>query len=819
VSKNERNWLERAIDRRTVLKGMGAATALGGVNAASLVRAQADPGLPNYESFSKISTSHWCSFTGHVKGGRLTHVTPLDFDPEPSPIIQGLSDLVYSPSRVKYPMIRKGFYENRGNSDTTKRGAEPFVRVSWDEALDIVADEVKRVSGTFGNESIYAGSYGWQSAGRFNSAGASLQRFMNLAGGFVDDKGNYSWEVRPVIMPYVIGASSPESTYWPAIIDNSTLIVAFGLAGIKNNEMNRGGVNHNATHIKALKDKGTPVVSFNPTQLDFDIVLGTERKAIRPNTDTALMLALMHTLYTEGLHDQDFIDSYTYGFEKFLPYLTGESDGQPKSAEWAEGITEVEADFIRQLARRMANNRTMILTGASLQRADHGEQPEWAIVALASMLGQIGLPGGGFMFPAVLAYAVPRGTAPSLGGLSSGSKPIDKFIPISRWAEAFRNPGMEIDYDGQKLTYPDIRLVYWAGGNPFHHHQDTNRLIEAWRKPETIIVNEYAWTATAKHADIVLPATTTLERNDIHDARDKRYIFAMPKFVDPIFEARSDFEIFTGLAERMGFAEQYTEGKDEMTWIREFYDGARERAAAAAPSGMPEEQQMPDFDTFWENGYVEFPLAEGSGQVYGYKAFREDPALNPVGTPSGRIQFYSEELAGYDYDDCPPHVSWIEPTEWLGSEKAQQFPLHVLANHPKYRLHSQLANTYLRHLHQVADREEVWINPADAEARGIRNGDVVRLFNDRGQALAGAVVTDYTRPGVLKLSEGGWYDPMEPGVIGTLDKHGNINTLAMDKGSSKLAQGNPGHTMLVELEKWEEEVPLVTAFVPPPGAW
>ncbi len=803
------SWWSRNLERRVVLKGMGVAAALGTVASNPLARAQDIIGV-NLDAFDKVSTSHWSGFVGHVRGGRLTHVTPVPQDPDPTPMIQGLPDLLYSTNRVKYPMIRKGFYQDRHNSDPTKRGAEPFVRVSWDEALDIVAEQIQRVQGSYGNEAIYAGSYGWQSAGAFHGASTALHRFLGLVGGYVDLKGNYSWEIRPIIMPYVIGASTPDTTTWPTIIDNSTLVVAFGLAGIKNNEMNRGGVNYNADYIRALKAKGTPVVSINPIHEQFDEFLGTERHAIRPNTDTALMLGLMHTLYSEKLHDQAFLDTYTQGFDKFLPYLTGDSDGQPKSAEWAAAITEIDADTIRQLARRMADNRTIILTGASLQRADHGEQPEWAIVALASMLGQVGQPGGGFMFPAVLAYAVPRGVAPAVPGLPAGKNPVDTYVPVSRFADAFRNPGKTVTYNGSTVTYPDVKLVYWAGGNPFHHQMNTNAVLEAWQKPEVTIVNEYSWTATAKHADIVLPATTTMERNDIQLGRDSRFIFAMPKFVDPLFEARDDFQIFEALAERFGVADQFTEGKSEMDWIRQFYDVAREQGNARGLG-------MPDFDTFWEQGYLEFDLDPAQMTKTGYADFRADPALNPIGTPSGKIEIYSEQLASYALDDCSAHPSWIEPTEWLGSAMTQQYPFHVLASHPKYRLHSQLANTYLRHLYEIGEREPVWINPQDAEKLGIQTGDIVRVFNDRGQLLAGAYVTDWIRTGVLKISEGGWYDPQEPGVVGTLDKHGSYNTIGLDKPASQLSQANCGDTTLAQIEKFTGAVPRVTAWDPPAG--
>ncbi len=792
--------------RRSFLKGAASAGIF--LSVSPLLAQGQVPSLANLETYTKFTSSHWGAFEAVVEGGRLTQANPFSKNPNPSPVIQGLPDLLYSPNRVKYPMIREGFYKNRHFSDTTGRGADSFVRVSWEEALDIVAEELERVKGQYGNEAIYGGSYGWNSAGRLHGRFPNrlVHRFLNLFGGYVDDRNTYSGPVEPVIMPYVVGSRGVQTTVWPNIVENTTLLVTFGYAGLTINQVGKTE-DEVPTWINELKNKGVPVVSFNPVREDFDEFIGTEWKPLRPNTDTALILGFAHVLYNENLYNQDFIDKYTVGFDKFVQYLNGETDGQPKTPEWAASISEVDADTIRTLARRMAENRTLLWGGYSLQRQDHGEQPEWALVTLAAMLGQIGLPGGGVHLGYPANKGVPRGSAPFVPTITEGDNPIDKFVPVNMWVDLLLNPGKTIDYDGGKITYPDIKLTYWIGGNPFHHAHDTNRVLQAWRNPEVHIVQEHSWTATAKHADIVLPATTTMERNDIEGS--DRNIIAMQKVVDPLFESRNDFDIFAGLAKRLGFEEQFTEGKAEMDWIQQFYNVARTQAQA---NGV----NIPDFDAFWDQGFVEFDVPEEANNFVAYADFRADPGANPLGTASGKIEIYSETIASYNYNDVPPHASWVEPFEWLGSDKANVYPLHVVTSHPKYRLHSQMNNTWIRTLYEVNEREPIWVNPQDAEARGIEDGDIVRVFNDRGQVLAGVVVTDRVRAGVVQLREGGWYDPEEPGKVGTLCKHGNVNMVTSDEGSSKLAQGNPSNTLLVQIEKYDGR-PHITAFEPGKG--
>ncbi len=756
-------------------------------------------------------SSHWGAFRAVVRGGRLEAAAPFEKDPHPSPILNSIPEAVYAESRVSRPMIRAGWLENGPTGRSGRRGAEPFVPVSWEKALDLVAGEIRRVREAHGNEAIFAGSYGWSSAGRFHHAKTQLHRFMNTVGGFTTQKHTYSHAAGSAILPHILGDSSciNGGSTWDGLVESTDLIVMFGGIPLKNMQVTSGGPGEHTAEVwlRRAKEKGVAFVNIAPLRDDASDILDAEWLRPRPNTDTALMLGLAHTLAAEGLHDRGFLDQYCEGYAKFEDYLMGRSDGRPKDAAWAAGITEIGADKIRELARRMASGRTMILTAWSLQRGDHGEQPFWMTVTLAAMLGQIGLPGGGFGFGygSMAGIGNPRRRIPS-PALSAGRNPLDSFIPVARIADMLLYPGVKYDYDGEERVYPDIRLVYWCGGNPFHHHQDLNRLVRAWQTPETIIVHEPWWTATARHADIVLPATTTVERNDVGSSSKDRFILAMKKTIEPVGEARNDFDIFSDLAGHLGTREAFTEGRGEMAWVRHLYDAAREQAAELLV-------EYPDFDAFWEEGHVEIPPPD---EPYVMLAdFRADPAGRGLNTPSGKIEIFSRTIDGFGYDDCPGHPAWLEPAEWLGGEEAARHPLHMISNQPAVRLHSQMDPAGVSRESKIQGREPVKIHPADAARRGILEGDIVRIFNDRGAALAGAVLTDGIRPGVVQLATGAWYDPLTPGEPGGLDRHGNPNVLTLDKGTSKLGQGPAAHSVLVDIERYEGEPPEITVFREP----
>ena len=368
------------------------------------------------------------------------------------------------------------------------------------------------------------------------------------------------------------------------------------------------------------------------------------------------------------------------------------------------------------------------------------------------------------------------------------------------------HPGELFDYDGRQHTYADIRAVYWAGGNPFHHHQDLNRLRRALGRPDTVIVHEPYWTPMARHSDLVLPATTSLEREDIGSGRSDARIIAMHQVVTPVGGARNDHDILAALARRLGFEDAFTEGRDERAWLEHLYE-----RAALSLRGMGVD--APNFADFWEHGSIAVPDSDEDRTLF--DEFRADPEAHRLRTPSGRIELFSETIDAFGYPDCPGHPTWLEGDEWLGSPRAEQFPLALVANNPATRLHSQLDHGAYSQASKVQGREPLRMHAADAAARGVRDGEIVRVYNDRGSCLAGLVVSDAVRTGVVQLSTGAWFDPDDARAEQAMCVHGNPNVITKDVGTSALSQGCSGQHALVEIERWDGAVPPVRAFEPP----
>ncbi len=757
--------------------------------------------------------THWGTYRVRMSEGRPAELEGFEQDPAPSPIARSMIGALDDPTRIEKPMIRASFLEKGHRATGAGRGAEPFVAVDWPEAIAIAASELDRVRKEHGNGAIFGGSYGWASAGRFHHAQSQIHRFLNAIGGYTRSVGNYSYAAADAIVPHVVGDRRglvTDHTSWPVIIRHARMLVMFGGLPLKNSQVSSGGIGRHilAEGLEAFAANGGELISVTPIRDDVEERFGATWLPIAPNTDTALMLGLAHTLWSEGLHDKAFLARCTTGFDKFLPYLSGESDGIAKTAEWAAAICGIDAGAIRGLARRMAAQRTMIMLAWAVQRADHGEQPCWMAITLAAMLGQIGLPGGGFG----IGYGSVNGIGNPILDLawpsfSQGSNGVDDYIPVARISDLLLKPGEPYQFNGQERRYADIRLVYWAGGNPFHHHQDLNRFLEAWKRPEVTIVHESWWNPLARHADIVLPVTTQLERNDIVCSSRDRLLAASHRVAAPFGQARNDYDIFGALAAALGAEATFTEGRAEEAWLRFLYETAQERLAGLGFN-------PPDFETFWEEGALLFPEPERQPSLF--EAFRQDPAANALPTPSGRIEIWSDRIASFGYDDCLGHPAWLEPREWLGAGKAARFPLHLISNQPKTKLHSQYDQGSHSRAAKIRGREPVRIHPADAQARGIGDGDIVRLFNDRGACLAAAVLSEAVRPGVLQLATGAWFDPAMPGVSGSLEKHGNPNVLTHDLGTSRLGQGPSAQSCLVEIERHDGDVPPVTAFDPPP---
>jgi biotin/methionine sulfoxide reductase len=418
---------------------------------------------------TKVTTSHWGAFAVSVDNGRIVSTKPIDIDPEPSDIALNVPAAVHHKSRIDQPYIRKGWLEgNRGS----RRGEDEYVPVPWSKAIDLAANEIQRVQKANGNGAIFGGSYGWASAGRFHHAQSQVHRFLNCIGGYVSSFASYSTGAAQAIIPHVLGMTFHKITWgetnsWSLIERHTDNLVIFGGINPKNAQVSMGGTTEHVTEgwFKRFSKGDKYMVSVSP-QRD-DSPPETRWLPIEPGTDTALMLALAYVLETEGLCDRAFLDSHCTGYEVFLPYLLGHNGETPKTPDWAASICGISADNIISLARRMASGRTLICVSWSLQRAQHGEQPYWMACVLAAMLGQIGLPGGGIGFGYGAIGNVGK-TAHRLRGpvFEQGNNPISDFIPVSRIADMLLNPNAAYDFNGQCRKYPDIRLVYWCGGNP-----------------------------------------------------------------------------------------------------------------------------------------------------------------------------------------------------------------------------------------------------------------------------------------------------------------------------------------------------------------
>lgn len=824
------------MERRSFLKGMATvagASSISGLGAVDFVGGNpvgdGDPSL--------ISASHFGAYRPIIRNDKVEMVKPFEGDEHPTTMINGVMSRVYASDRIQNPCVREGFLKKGYKSDRSKRGKEPFVEVTWEKAYELIAEEMKRVYKTYGHNAIYGGSYGWYCVGSMNNPQSLLGRMLNIAGGYTTRTLTYSTHCIRAITPYITGVdeSSAKQTSWDNVLKNSSLILMWSADIVNTNQIAWGVPLHESEkYVKKLKElvknKKIRVITIDPVRNNTSRYLESEQIFINPTTDVAMVLAMCYHLIDKKLYNQKFIKRYTTGFAKLKDYIFDPKE--PKTPEWASKICGVSADQIRELAELCVKERTMIMAGWGFQRAHYGEQPHWAMITLASLIGQIGLDGGGYGFN----YHYSGGGVPTPGAVTSGSEASgamkdkandfsgfpglagistnttykgewnereNEIIPVSRIVDMILNPGKEYKFNGKTKTFPLIKSIYWAGGNPFHHHQDRNRMIKAFDNIESFIVQDCFWTASARMADIVLPATTEIERDDITKAHTNKYIFAMKKAIEPMYNSKNDYDIFCGIIKHFGEEkyQAFTEGRTSRQWIEFFYNTSRDKALK---SGL----QMPTFQEFWEKGYVEFKAPKEAENFVKMKDFIQDPITHRLGTPSGKIELFSKKLNKFNLKDCKGHVSFMEPVEYLGN--AKKYKLNLITPHPKYRLHSQLDNTSLRDFEEVNDREAIWVNPQDAKKRGIKTGDIVRIFNDRGEILGGVIVTDFVMPGVVRMQEGAWYNPDSKGLC----LHGDVNVLVPDIPSSELACGNQA-TALVEIEKYTKEIPPLDIFRQP----
>jgi molybdopterin guanine dinucleotide-containing S/N-oxide reductase-like protein len=785
-------WLTRNVGRRQVLQGMGVAGAVVLAGKATAINEI----LPEFGVEQVLTTADSEGLIQVVvKNGMILRVESLDY-PENEASEMGLEwhRRAYAPDRILYPMVRED-WKPGGGGDRSTRGVPRYRRVSWDEALDLVAGELQRVKDDFGNEAILAQSIaGWQTAGNLNSKNSQQARFINLFGGSTNLVGNKSYACWQWAAPYSIGQIYPADSMQDSL-DNTNTFIFWSSDPMNLLKVRAVGYKRIRDWVVAMKRKGVRIITIDPVFTE-TAALSDEWVPIRAGGDSALMAAMAYVMISEGLHDQDFIDTYTVGYEPFRAYIMGESDGEPKTPEWAADKTGLPVEKVRALAMEYANTeRVKIASARGIQRNDHGEQQVRMLIALATIKGEMGLPGGGlgFEIPGFAGLGDHRVQGRGPGRFPTAPNPVTQTILEQWFAPSILNAPVEMDHDGTTFTYPEpgkseLKLIYWVGGSALNQHDDINMTLRALEKLDTIIVQDSWWTPATRFADIVLPINTLFEREDM--TQFWRYVVFQHKIIEPLGESRSDFEVFTALAERLGFKDEFTDGKETPeAWLREMY------AASDVPMS---------YEEFREAGFYKMPV--DTTPYVAFSEYRENPAMNPLGTASGKIEIHSETIESYGYDDCPGTPQWIEPSEWHFSEKAADYPLQMMNKHPQWRRHSSYDNVdTLRKLAKINGFEPVMINPADATPRGIATGDVVRVFNDRGQILCAAQVTADIAAESVVVHEGSWYAQAEPGVIGSLDRGGSSSVLTRQHGTSKLAQGPVCHTTLVQVEKYSGE--------------
>lgn len=753
-------------------------------------------------------SSHWGVFLAATDGAGKVSVRPYPADPDPNPILENFRDGVSHRARIRAPMVRKGWLEN-GPAPDTGRGNDDFIEVSWNDALDLVASELRRVHERYGTASIFGGSYGWSSAGRFHHAQSQVHRFLNISlGGYVRSVNSYSAGAAEVILPHVVcrlDQIASNNITWDQIAEHSEIVLAFGGLPLKNSRVAAGGVSRHieAQLIDKAAQRGCQFVGISPQQSDMPVEAAAKWICVNPGTDTALMLAMAYTLVVSNKYDKEFIKRYCDGWEPFSNYLLGKTDRQPKSAEWAAPLCGVSKEAILDLTYSLVGKRVLIGVAHALQRSEQGEQPVWMGLVLAAMLGQIGLPGGGYNYAlGTFSHYGRRTNSVPLPTLSQGDNLVDEFIPVARIADALLNPGDNYDYNGKRYSYPHLRLAYWAGGNPFHHHQDLARLADAFAQLDTLIVHESAWTATARHADIVLPCTMSLEREDIGASRTDPLMVAMHQVCTPFGLAKDDYEIFCQLAHRMGCFDAFSEGRTAREWLHYLYEPTRK---ALEENALP----SPEFEQFWRMGYLDLPQLPDDGGLL--RAFRHDPQNNPLPTPSGKIQISSSVVASFQYSDCPGHPAWLDKEHAPSAE----YPFWLVANQPASRLHSQLDFGMHSQSTKQQGREVCTMHSDAARRRGIKDGDAVRIFNARGSVLAVARYCDAMHEAVIQLPTGAWLDK-EINLGGNWTcRNGNPNVLTFDKGTSSLAQGCSGQLCAVDIAPFTGKLPPIRAYDPP----
>jgi anaerobic dimethyl sulfoxide reductase subunit A len=711
-----------------------------------------------------------CPLKLHVKDNRILRVEGDDIA-EPEQLrtclrCRALRQYVHHPQRLMYPQKRVG-----------DRGEGKFERISWDEALEMLTGQLTRVKETYGNEGIFLATGGGYLAGLHNG-GFAAQRLMNQFGGCVTHYGNISsegavWASLTQYGSVMVGHSREDML-------NSKLIILWGWDPAR---MISG--TNTMYHVIKARENGARVIAIDPRYHDTAATIADEWIPIRPGTDTAMMVAMANVMITENLHDQPFLDKYTVGFDKFREYVLGQEDSTEKTPQWAAEICGVDADTIIRLAREYAGTKPAALMDCQgPARSAMGEQYNRCAATLSAMTGNVGRAGGsacgglmgipvGHMFR---MSAIPPGKnpfemeGPNVKGTLDIRKRVIKRVHINKIFDAI--------LEGKQGGYPaDIKLMWSMCNNYLNQTGNSNKAARALQQLEFFCAQELFMTAQARYADLLLPVTSAAERSDLtRPWPSGPYFTFMNRALEPLGECKSDLDIVSELAERLGIEGFNPHTEDE--WLKMFVDL------------NPEYQEhIKDYDKFKQEGIHRVKLDE---PIIAFKEQIDDIENTPFPTPSGKIEIFSQRVADLNKPDTPPIPKYLPTPEDRRDPLFEKYPLQLLTPHPKNRVHSEL---YLVDWLREVEEHRAWINPADADPRGLKDGDEILVFNDRGKIAIKAWVTERIIPGVICIFEGAWYNPDKDGV----DRGACANTLTKDAYSGGGAAVL--NTSLVEIEK------------------